>query len=238
MRFSGTIGHLKFSRRSSPSYIWVLGKGAWGRWRWSRRFVELWFVRINWLLGFFGQVLVFQATCYSCGADCQTNMKNVREYSRLTFLFGIPYVIWYFIGVPHFNEILIMSTVCEACGWRNNEAKPSGGFANEGIRLILSINTEEDLNREVIKVIHESSSSDQNSSLQRSNRWERFEAAVFFYLCLLCRAYPSEQSGFLWVSEVSLLDHGNIFHREEVMLVLKKSRDSNVDLFAPFTVTT
>ncbi|XP_055335552.1 zinc finger protein ZPR1-like [Paramacrobiotus metropolitanus] len=77
------------------------------------------------------EVLVFPATCYNCSAACETNMKNVQ--------------------VPHFSEILIMSTVCDTCGWRNNEVKPSGGIATEGVRITLTISSPEDLSRDVVK---------------------------------------------------------------------------------------
>ncbi|OQV22478.1 Zinc finger protein ZPR1 [Hypsibius exemplaris] len=78
-----------------------------------------------------GEVMVFPATCFVCGAGCQTNMKTV--------------------DVPHFKEILIMSTVCDKCGWKNNEAKPASGIEDEGVEIDLHVTGKDDLNRDVIK---------------------------------------------------------------------------------------
>ncbi|GAU97610.1 hypothetical protein RvY_08879-2 [Ramazzottius varieornatus] len=79
------------------------------------------------------EVMVFPTTCYNCKAECVTNMKTV--------------------DVPHFKEILIMSSQCDKCGWRNNEAKPSGGIEEEGCIIDLLVAGTEDLDRHVIKVI-------------------------------------------------------------------------------------
>ena len=82
-------------------------------------------------------------------------MKNCRKYSdkkteNLKNLFST--AVFFSLEIPHFNEVLIMSTVCDACGWRNNEMKPSGGISEFGQTIELNIATPEDLSRDVIKV--------------------------------------------------------------------------------------
>lgn len=44
-----------------------------------------------------------------------------------------------------------MSFTCEHCGYENNEIKPGGEVEPKGIQLKLTVNTEKDLNRRVVK---------------------------------------------------------------------------------------
>jgi ZPR1 zinc-finger domain len=60
--------------------------------------------------------------------------------------------VFFASDVPHFKEILVMSTVCDKCGWRNSEAKPASGIETEGVEIDLHVTSTEDLNRDVIKV--------------------------------------------------------------------------------------
>lgn len=54
--------------------------------------------------------------------------------------------------IPHFKEVVIMATNCDKCGHRDNEVKSSGGIEEKGRRMELTINTEEDLARDILKV--------------------------------------------------------------------------------------
>lgn len=78
-----------------------------------------------------GEVLQFQTICAECRSPCETNMK-------LT-------------SIPHFKEVVIMATVCETCGNKTNEVKSGGGIEQKGIRFEVRINSNEDLNRDVLK---------------------------------------------------------------------------------------
>lgn len=44
-----------------------------------------------------------------------------------------------------------MSFNCDKCGYQNNEIQPGGPIQDKGIRIILKVKTEKDLNRQVVK---------------------------------------------------------------------------------------
>lgn len=77
------------------------------------------------------QVYSFPSTCPGCTAPCATNMKMVR--------------------IPHFKEVVLMSTVCETCGYRSNEVKTGGEVPELGRRITLRVETKEDLSRDILK---------------------------------------------------------------------------------------
>jgi len=77
------------------------------------------------------QVYSFPASCPGCSHPCVTNMKMVR--------------------IPHFSEVVIMSTVCEHCGYRSNEVKTGGEVPDKGRRITLKVQTREDLSRDILK---------------------------------------------------------------------------------------
>lgn len=78
-----------------------------------------------------GEVYTFPASCPGCMKMCDTNMKMVN--------------------IPHFKEVVIMSTVCQYCGYRSNEVKTGGEVPEKGRRITLSIGTPEDLSRDILK---------------------------------------------------------------------------------------
>ena len=45
-----------------------------------------------------------------------------------------------------------MSTNCEYCGYRDNEVKSGGAIADKGKKIILKVEDEEDLSRDLLKV--------------------------------------------------------------------------------------
>ncbi|EDW51279.1 GM13673 [Drosophila sechellia] len=59
-----------------------------------------------------GEVLQFPTNCPTCQAPCETNMKLTN--------------------IPHFKEVVIMATVCGACGHKTNEVKSGGGVEAQG----------------------------------------------------------------------------------------------------------
>jgi len=77
------------------------------------------------------EVMSFRTNCPDCQAPCETNMKLVN--------------------IPHFKEVVIMATNCEACGHRDNEVKSSGGIEKQGVRYELTILNREDVARDVLK---------------------------------------------------------------------------------------
>ncbi|KZS94308.1 zf-ZPR1-domain-containing protein [Sistotremastrum niveocremeum HHB9708] len=77
------------------------------------------------------EVLVFHGTCSSCGRPLDTRMKTV--------------------SIPYFKDIIIMSTNCDACGYKDNEVKSSGAISEKGKRITLKVEDKEDLSRDILK---------------------------------------------------------------------------------------
>ncbi|KAL9096982.1 MAG: hypothetical protein Q9165_000946 [Trypethelium subeluteriae] len=78
-----------------------------------------------------GKVYDFPTQCPGCSHACVTHMKMVN--------------------IPHFSEVVIMSTVCDACGYRTNEVKSGGGVPEKGRRITLKVRGVEDLKRDILK---------------------------------------------------------------------------------------
>ena len=77
------------------------------------------------------EVHTFPATCPSCVRPCNTHMKMVE--------------------IPHFREVVIMSTVCDACGYKSNEVKTGGAMPARGRIITLRVEDAEDLARDILK---------------------------------------------------------------------------------------
>ncbi|XP_066463091.1 zinc finger protein ZPR1 [Eleutherodactylus coqui] len=77
------------------------------------------------------EVLQFQTNCPECNAPAETNMKLVQ--------------------IPHFKEVIIMATNCDACGHRTNEVKSGGAIEPLGTRITLHVTDPSDLTRDVLK---------------------------------------------------------------------------------------
>jgi zinc finger protein len=77
------------------------------------------------------QVYSFPASCPGCGQPCTTNMKMVN--------------------IPYFKQVVLMSTVCEHCGYRSNEVKTGGEVPGKGRRITLRVQRKEDLVRDILK---------------------------------------------------------------------------------------
>ena len=56
------------------------------------------------------------------------------------------------VNIPYFKEVVIMSTVCDSCGYKSNEVKAGGAIAPHGKRITLKVTDPEDLSRDVLKV--------------------------------------------------------------------------------------
>lgn len=78
------------------------------------------------------EVYSFPATCPGCTRHCVTHMKMV--------------------DIPHFQQVILMSTVCEDCGYRSNEVKTGGEVPKLGKKITLKVlNGSVDLARDILK---------------------------------------------------------------------------------------
>ncbi|KAK9461575.1 ZPR1 zinc-finger domain-containing protein [Lipomyces oligophaga] len=77
------------------------------------------------------EIHTFQATCPSCLRRCDTHMK--------------------LIDIPHFKQVILMSTVCDFCGYKSNEVKTGGEIPEKGRRIKLIVDDPEDLARDILK---------------------------------------------------------------------------------------
>ncbi|KOS22531.1 Zinc finger protein zpr1 [Escovopsis weberi] len=77
------------------------------------------------------EVYDFPSTCPGCMHPCVTHMKMV--------------------DIPHFKQVVIMSTVCDDCGYRSNDVKTGGEIPELGEKITLVVETAEDLARDILK---------------------------------------------------------------------------------------
>ncbi|PPR05553.1 hypothetical protein CVT24_003292 [Panaeolus cyanescens] len=77
------------------------------------------------------EVFVFPGSCSSCGHAIETKMKKV--------------------SIPYFKDILIMSTNCDKCGYRDNEIKSGTAISEKGKKITLRCEDREDLSRDILK---------------------------------------------------------------------------------------
>ncbi|KAI0715986.1 zf-ZPR1-domain-containing protein [Cerioporus squamosus] len=77
------------------------------------------------------EIFKFPGTCSSCGHPCNTLIKKVN--------------------IPYFKDILIMSTNCDRCGYRDNEVKSGSAISPQGKRITLKVEDREDLSRDILK---------------------------------------------------------------------------------------
>lgn len=78
------------------------------------------------------EIFAFPGSCSSCGHQIDTLMQRVN--------------------IPHFKDIIIMSTNCEHCGYRDNEVKSGAAISEKGKKIVLKVEDEEDLSRDILKV--------------------------------------------------------------------------------------
>ena len=79
-------------------------------------------------------MMVFRVRCHACGAMGENRMCIT--------------------DIPYFKEVIIMSFVCDACGFKTNEIKGGGAVHEKGKRIMLHItkdSCEEDIRRDMIK---------------------------------------------------------------------------------------
>jgi ZPR1 zinc-finger domain len=62
------------------------------------------------------------------------------------------YLCVLYSDIPHFKDIVVMATSCDACGHKTNEIKSGAGIEEKGVRMTLKVMSEDDLKRDVVKV--------------------------------------------------------------------------------------
>lgn len=77
------------------------------------------------------EVYSFPATCPGCTRHCVTRMQMVE--------------------IPNFKQVVIMSTVCDHCGYRSNEVKTGGEVPEKGKKITLKVENSTDLGRDILK---------------------------------------------------------------------------------------
>ncbi|CAL9016201.1 unnamed protein product [Prunus brigantina] len=77
------------------------------------------------------EVMTFPSTCGVCTARCETRM--------------------FVTNIPYFQEVIVMASTCDTCGYRNSELKPGGRVPEKGKKIILRVENVRDLSRDVIK---------------------------------------------------------------------------------------
>ncbi|KAM9114036.1 zinc finger protein ZPR1 isoform 2-T2 [Pangshura tecta] len=105
------------------------------------------------------EVLQFNTNCPECNAPANTNMKLVQ--------------------IPHFKEVIIMATNCEACGHRTNEVKSGGAIEPLGTRITLRVTDPSDMTRDVLKVVKNPFTLGDSSTPSRVEKLQEFGRMVY-----------------------------------------------------------
>lgn len=77
------------------------------------------------------EVMTFPSTCGTCATMCETRMFVTR--------------------IPYFQDVIVMASTCDACGYRNSELKPGGRIPEKGKKITVCVKNIKDLSRDVIK---------------------------------------------------------------------------------------
>lgn len=75
--------------------------------------------------------LVIESLCTNCE-------KNGKTTMLLT-------------NIPFFKDIIVISFLCEECGFKNSEIQFGGKLGPQGVKIVFTATTVKDLNRELIK---------------------------------------------------------------------------------------
>ncbi|TXG59163.1 hypothetical protein EZV62_016992 [Acer yangbiense] len=76
------------------------------------------------------EVMTFPSTCGTCSAYCENRVFVTR--------------------IPYLQEVIVMASTCDACGYRNSELKPGGRVPEKGKKITLCVKNIKDLSRDVI----------------------------------------------------------------------------------------
>lgn len=53
--------------------------------------------------------------------------------------------------IPFYKDVVVMSFHCDKCGYHNNEIQSGAPISELGVKYILTVETVDDLNRQVVK---------------------------------------------------------------------------------------
>lgn len=77
------------------------------------------------------EVMTFPSTCGACAAMSECRM--------------------FVTNIPYFQEVIVMASSCDSCGYRNSELKPGGSIPPKGKKITVHVKNLKDLSRDVIK---------------------------------------------------------------------------------------
>lgn len=77
------------------------------------------------------EVTEIESLCMNCHADGMTRLLLTK--------------------IPHYKEVVVMSFSCNECGYQNNELQSGGQVSARGIKLTLTVEEANDLNRQVVR---------------------------------------------------------------------------------------
>lgn len=100
---------------------------------------------------------VVNAAQHSVEMDPASRASNLARQEVLKFPTSCPHCLkpsetsMCATDIPHFKEVIIMSMLCEQCGFKSNEIKGGGAIPKFGTRITLKVRSSDDLAREVLK---------------------------------------------------------------------------------------
>ncbi|KAG8385125.1 hypothetical protein BUALT_Bualt03G0009200 [Buddleja alternifolia] len=77
------------------------------------------------------EVMTFPTTCGTCATKCECRM--------------------FVTNIPYFQEVIVMASSCDSCGYRSSEVKPGGRIPDKGKKITVHVKNIKDLSRDVIK---------------------------------------------------------------------------------------
>ncbi|GER40999.1 ZPR1 zinc-finger domain protein [Striga asiatica] len=92
------------------------------------------------------EVMTFPTTCGACAAKCECRMFVTSILLQCLYLKSSVQ-----LDIPYFQEVIVMASCCDACGYRNSEVKPGGPIPDKGKKIIVHVKNVKDLSRDVIK---------------------------------------------------------------------------------------
>ncbi|WVZ24905.1 hypothetical protein V8G54_003449 [Vigna mungo] len=96
------------------------------------------------------EVMTFPSTCGACAAKCETRMFVTSILLEAFSILSLGYCL-IMLHIPYFQEVIVMASTCDVCGYRNSELKPGGRIPEKGKKITLSVKNVNDLSRDVIK---------------------------------------------------------------------------------------
>ncbi|KAL3833788.1 hypothetical protein ACJIZ3_008524 [Penstemon smallii] len=77
------------------------------------------------------EVMTFPSTCGACATESECRM--------------------FVTNIPYFQEVIVMASSCDSCGYRSSEVKAGGHISDKGKKITVHVKNTRDLSRDVIK---------------------------------------------------------------------------------------